>query len=177
MLQQSLFSYRCLNLDLMPIRATSLLCPWSKTKICHICKKKRWMLHVSIGLQWNVPVRLFWFRHQPARTSPACHETLQAQRHMPQPCKLDFYTHRQNEIIFCHWDYSRQAFMLCLSPARARAALLYIQEKSKKRSRLLSFTYGAEWAQPGLAHYSNRSPPKRVLMERETNCLLGCSFK
>lgn len=76
---------------------------------------------------------------------------------------------------FCHWNYSRQAFMLCLSPAQAHIALLYIQGKKKKsnynknRSQLPAFTYRAEGS---LIIHIIHSFTERVFMQGEINCLL-----
>lgn len=129
--------------------------------------------------------RLLWFQRQPfARTSNRLPWDAPAQRRTPQPCKQDFYTLRQNEIIFCHWDYSRRAFVLCLSRAQEHIALLYIQEKKKKEnarynrkgSQLPVFTYRAEGLL--IIHIIHSPPPWMCFSVRgDMNCLLGCSLK
>lgn len=71
-----------------------------KTVTCHVCVEKAKTWNVSIQPQSNVPARLLWFRRQPARASPRLPWDAAAQRHTAQPCKQDFNSRRQNEIIF-----------------------------------------------------------------------------
>lgn len=146
-----------------------------KLKYVTIAKKKK------INMFQFGPAQLLWFQQQPARTSPACHKTLR-HKDMLQPCKQDFYTPRQNEIIFCHWDYSRQAFMLCLSPARVHIVFLYIQEK--KNYNTITRGVNCRVSPTGLSGLGQGlfiihviySPSKRAFVWREINSLLACSL-
>lgn len=72
--------------------------------------------------------------------------------------------------------------MLCLSPARAHIALLYIQEKEKKNHNIIRTGVNRLVSPTGLRglliiHIIHSPPPEHVFVQGEMNCLLGCSLK